>query len=275
MTLKWNMQLPPAFTLCWATRYGSDSQMHQVLHDTFGSVYGHKQTNGIIITDMDWLIQCFKNGNDDDEVVIDQELVDNTNTVEIVNDTPRYLRINDNENYGMNSAFHVHSVYIFYKHLVVDKMKIITAALRSELGGRPYGGLDEVVPMSNIRMYNKRIEAAIACGVSDECEHRGDSCIFEYPPLETRADSNLQYLSYDQKRVWIDTTKDSTPYAPGTYVVEQSSITAGVPVALPPFLSFFLTARPISVRCWASSTHRKVRTPRVAIHGSTIYPKQL
>jgi hypothetical protein len=194
---------------------------------------------------MKWLIECFSNIDDEstikeretigrvDTVVIDQTFVgrvgDNSEfSQDAVNwkAGDRTLNINiphEAANMDIKSDFQVHSVYGWNEFLSGVEMKVVTAALRRELGGTPYTESTNVEPLHDLEMYTQRIIAATKSTTVPVV-----TCTFQYPPASTRTQvltgpEAIQYSHIGGRKHWFDMTGEWHAYATGTYIVEYSS----------------------------------------------------
>jgi hypothetical protein len=184
--MRWNEESPPIFTMCSATRYHGttaegnhnedilESGSHRpVGHDsgnrgmlTYGTYGEYFTSNGPIpVTNAqstDWLIQCFTNGRSTDSYYfIDQ--TDWSGPPAGATDTmQRAIQVNVIA--GKKSHCNIHSVYIWDTELSATDMKIVTAALRKEIGGVPdlaEPGTPAVIPIDNLHAYYLRFILAV------------------------------------------------------------------------------------------------------------------
>jgi hypothetical protein len=116
-------------------------------------IHGHSSSNrGVVYyNDMkttyenrggsnDWLIMCVKTGSPKPgNVIIDQLSI---GTADTGNDAGRL-----GVNYKTSSDFDLHSVYIWNAELSTPQMKVVTGALRAQIGGKPDGEEVAVHPM--------------------------------------------------------------------------------------------------------------------------------
>ena len=118
---------------------GSPDQPYDYVHGHFynrrGIVYSangfntNADSRGI---DYEWLVMCVNTGSSvPGNVIIDQTSI---GTTKIDHESCRL-----NVNYDDTSAFHLHSVYIWNAELSNTEMKVVTAALRAQIGGVPDG----------------------------------------------------------------------------------------------------------------------------------------
>ena len=228
-----------------------------VLQDNDGALYGHFKFSGGVVkgeggnerysklpsaggqVDMTakWWIQCFTNTEEGsitlnsgglDYVVIDQTSMgwkDDLSVQWPESDNMNKLSINP-ANSG-KSFFQIHSVYVWNGFLDNTEMKVVTAAIRSELGGVPYD-MDEPTgtPLVNPRIYNQRIVAAAR-------KKTVSSCMSQYPPIQTRSEvlnipTPIQYRSSHptegySTEYFFDVTARSAAYATGTYTIKYNS----------------------------------------------------
>ncbi len=131
-------------------------------------MYDTKQCASETIPDTqstDWLVACFTNGRTDRSAyVIDQRDMydyhsDSTDTgYDDVDATVTRLTLG--VNYGeVSGDFNIHSVYVWDKELNNREMKVVTRALRKELGGVPDlspVGTPIVGAISDLRAYYMR-----------------------------------------------------------------------------------------------------------------------
>lgn len=150
-------------------------------------------------------------------------------------------------NYGLpiqNRGFNAHSVYIWDQSLSGVEMKIVTAALRKEVGGVPdrlYGEpyIGAVVPIADPIAYNTRLNAALAVGA--KVNPATTDCVFQYPPIYALgvSDATPQYANSDgpTQKQWFDAS--AAPYGAGTYTVEFSSYREPASASQKPSFVFF------------------------------------
>jgi hypothetical protein len=162
--VRWPDMLPLTFTLCFATRWGAQKN-GRVLGCGNENYFGHYDTSGGIYYNSfqrvksfehsaDWLVMCMTNGfNGVSSVVRDQVAV---SSEEINIKIPTRCRLVINDYQGGTSGtedFHVYSVYVWNIALRPDEMKVVTAGLRKEIGGKPFAENTNVIAIRDLRAY--------------------------------------------------------------------------------------------------------------------------
>ncbi|KAJ1464763.1 hypothetical protein T484DRAFT_3642044, partial [Baffinella frigidus] len=166
--LTWPAPLAATFTVCWATRFHSATSTNKRLLQCVGSncIFGHNSRGrGWLLADgwykdeylsgpdTDWLIACTTNGRADaSNYIIDQTDWGSGHA----GGSPGTLGVNTYDNDG---DFNIHSVYVWDNELSNTEMKVVTRALRKELGGVPDlspDGTTAVLSISDLRAYYLR-----------------------------------------------------------------------------------------------------------------------
>ena len=124
----WPLMTTSSYTRCWISK--NSTNLEPVVKD---------------LTDTDWIVACFV--NNPVVYVIDQ--VD----ISVIRDIPSITQLNGRNN--------VHSSYTWDTVLTNEEMKIVTMALRKEIGGIPMAQTTHVAVISDLRAYNLRFLLAI------------------------------------------------------------------------------------------------------------------
>jgi hypothetical protein len=120
-TWTWPTLPGPAYTMCWVTRNNAS---------------------------INWQVACFTGTNTSTFTYV----VDQTNVIVQNTTSPPIVTASDN---------YVHSTYTWNTTLSNVEMKVVTRALRKELGGVPDFGTEPVVPISDLRAYHLRLLIAL------------------------------------------------------------------------------------------------------------------
>jgi hypothetical protein len=113
--------LPPTYTRCWAVR------------------------NTVVAN---WTVACYKNSPS--LYIVDQVTIIDSSTEQV----PVLAGVTANENF-------LHSTYTWNTALTSTEMKVVTMALRKEIGGVPYQGSLAVTQISDLRAYYMRFLMAV------------------------------------------------------------------------------------------------------------------
>ncbi|KAJ1465991.1 hypothetical protein T484DRAFT_1757006, partial [Baffinella frigidus] len=113
--------LPPTYTRCWAVR------------------------NTVVAN---WTVACYKNSPS--LYIVDQVTIIDSSTEQV----PVLAGVTANENF-------LHSTYTWNTALTSTEMKLVTMALRKEIGGVPYQGSLAVTQISDLRAYYMRFLMAV------------------------------------------------------------------------------------------------------------------
>jgi len=184
--LYWPSRLEDTFTVCWATRYHNASSTNQRIlecvnqncifshrYGRTGFMYmdryyskGGNDPGGVELGDTEsslyWAIACFNGLAGPENYVVDQTNTGISEGNAVSNDDR--LGVNNGELSTGRGDFNIHSVYVWNTRLSNTEMKIVTRALRKEIGGIPFAGKTvadhtgnpAVVPISDLRAYNLR-----------------------------------------------------------------------------------------------------------------------
>lgn len=186
--LRWRQEYPHVQTTCWVTRYhSSEWDLSKAILDTNdGKGYlGHKANSRRAYVKFftklysvlyvaypyanaqDWLIQCMTNGRwGPDNSIMDQTSVGETTGggAPTWSTWPNHLHVNSDIDTA--SEFHIHSLWQWDQELSADEMRVVTAALRKELGGvtevlpeTPAAPL--VIPVKDLLVYNQNMQAML------------------------------------------------------------------------------------------------------------------
>ena len=141
--------VPQIFTICSVSRYTSDGDSRRRILTTQETnwLHGHYNSNrgvayysdwktvdtaSVGATNSDWLVMCGTSGGvAPGNVIIDQLEV---GTSVGGNDAASRMNVNMR---SQNSAFELHSVYIWNAVLTTVQMKVVSSALRAQIGGGP------------------------------------------------------------------------------------------------------------------------------------------
>jgi len=217
------------FSVCWATRYSEVSGNRKAVLgcENIECEFGHSKDNGIgsilvntqlnVITDAPlqdasleqsdpyrWVVQCYTmphRSSNTQTVLLDQEEIETPpcTTLQVgnlcINGGDITLAVNVHDA-SAASGFEIHSVYVWDKFLTTDELKIVTAALRKEVGGVQDTKKGNVIPMIPVltettlfaneimvpHLYARRLVAVLR---PHSFTLPAMFCSFQFPPRDT------------------------------------------------------------------------------------------